>query len=213
VSDDPFRTWDGPYVLGALSPDERATYERHLRGCPACSEAVNELAGLPGLLARADAPVDDPAAEPLPDLLPGLLFSARRERRRRRRVAALGWVAAAACAAGLVLMWLLPRSPAPVVLTSMTPATNTAVSGQIGVTGVTWGSRIELKCSYPANESGDERYDLVVWDRAGNRSTVGSWKVVPGRTATMNASTAVAAVDIEKLDVVSDAGVVLSLTR
>lgn len=45
---------DGAYVLGALSPAERSDYERHLATCPACREAVAEIAVLPGLLGRLD---------------------------------------------------------------------------------------------------------------------------------------------------------------
>lgn len=45
---------DGAYVLGALSPAERSAYERHLSACPACREAVAEIAVLPGLLGRLD---------------------------------------------------------------------------------------------------------------------------------------------------------------
>lgn len=217
MSDDPFRTWDGPYVLGALSPEDRSIYENHLRECPACAEAVRQLAGLPGLLARADFPGEDDLsvpAEPAPDLLPGLLFAARRERRRRRRVAGLGWIAAAACAAGLLAALLVPRTPSAVVLTPMIAVADTAIAGQIGVTGVTWGTKIELKCSYPTDESGDEQYDLVVYDRSGHSQVVGSWKVVPGRTATMNASTAVAAADIGRLEIqTADGQAVLELPR
>lgn len=220
MSDDPFRTWDGPYVLGALSPEDRSAYEDHLRDCAACGDAVRRLAGLPGLLARADFPGDDDLslpAEPVPDLLPGLLFAARRERRRRRRMAAGGWIAAAACAAGLVAALLIPRGAAPapaVALTPMTAVAGADIAGQIGVTGVTWGTKIELKCSYPDSEDSSELYKLVVFDRSGGSETVGSWKVVPGRTATMNASTGYAADDIGML-AVTDAGdnLVLELPR
>jgi len=45
---------DGAYVLGALSPAERAAFERHMADCPACREAVAEIAVLPGLLGRLD---------------------------------------------------------------------------------------------------------------------------------------------------------------
>ncbi|WP_026075456.1 zf-HC2 domain-containing protein, partial [Cellulomonas massiliensis] len=63
---DPYREWDAAYVLGALDPDERRAFEQHLQGCPACTAAVAELAGLPGML-RAVAPedaraLDDPGA-------------------------------------------------------------------------------------------------------------------------------------------------------
>ena len=45
---------DGAYVLGALSPAERAAYERHLATCSFCREAVADIAVLPGLLGRLD---------------------------------------------------------------------------------------------------------------------------------------------------------------
>ncbi|MFD0518834.1 anti-sigma factor family protein [Paractinoplanes durhamensis] len=46
---------DGAYVLGALSPAERAAYERHLATCSFCREAVADISALPDLLARLDA--------------------------------------------------------------------------------------------------------------------------------------------------------------
>src|SRR4029079_3278 len=46
---------DGAYVLGALSPAERAAYERHLATCSFCREAVADISTLPDLLARLDA--------------------------------------------------------------------------------------------------------------------------------------------------------------
>ncbi|WP_431277301.1 anti-sigma factor family protein [Leifsonia poae] len=49
---DEFATWDGAYLLGALSPADRRAYEEHLRTCETCSAAVSELAGLPGILGR-----------------------------------------------------------------------------------------------------------------------------------------------------------------
>jgi hypothetical protein len=47
---DPFRQWDAAYVFGALSPDDRRDFERHLPTCPHCARAVAEVAGMPGLL-------------------------------------------------------------------------------------------------------------------------------------------------------------------
>ncbi|HEY1105447.1 MAG TPA: zf-HC2 domain-containing protein, partial [Agromyces sp.] len=47
-----FAEWDSAYVLGALSPLERAEYEQHLETCERCRRAVAELAPMPGLLAR-----------------------------------------------------------------------------------------------------------------------------------------------------------------
>jgi hypothetical protein len=42
------------YVLGALSPPERAAYERHLADCAECRAEVAEFSDLPGLLGRLD---------------------------------------------------------------------------------------------------------------------------------------------------------------
>lgn len=47
---DPYREWDAAYVLGALGPQDRRTFEQHLATCAACRESVADLAGMPGIL-------------------------------------------------------------------------------------------------------------------------------------------------------------------
>ncbi len=47
----------GPYVLGALPPENRRDFEAHLDTCADCRAEVQEFAGLPGLLSRL--PADD----------------------------------------------------------------------------------------------------------------------------------------------------------
>ena len=87
----PFAHDDAAYVLGALSPVERLDFERHLGGCDDCTRAVRELAGLPGLLRRVEASVQEhpPVDEPVPDtLLPTWSHEVRRARRRRTCAAA-----------------------------------------------------------------------------------------------------------------------------
>ena len=49
---DDYASWDGAYVLGALSPADRRAYEEHLRDCDECVRSLSELAGLPGILGR-----------------------------------------------------------------------------------------------------------------------------------------------------------------
>ncbi|WP_110589603.1 zf-HC2 domain-containing protein [Microbacterium suaedae] len=44
--------WDAAYVLGALSPADRARFEEHLEECGPCRASLTELAPLPGLLSR-----------------------------------------------------------------------------------------------------------------------------------------------------------------
>ena len=82
---------DGAYVLGALSPAERAAYERHLATCSFCREAVADIAVLPGLLGRLDAAdfakLLDPTlvASRQPNRTPDLVSAAQTTRRRERK--------------------------------------------------------------------------------------------------------------------------------
>jgi hypothetical protein len=63
---DGFREWDAAYVLGALSSEDRHDFERHLQTCPACSVAVAELAGLPGILSALPAAEAAAITQPRP---------------------------------------------------------------------------------------------------------------------------------------------------
>src|SRR5262245_42439548 len=83
---------DGAYVLGALSPAERADFERHLSACASCREAVANLAVLPGLLGRLDQAsavsmaAGTPAPVPAPPtILPRVLAATAQQRRFDRR--------------------------------------------------------------------------------------------------------------------------------
>lgn len=66
MTPDEFAIYDAAYVLGALAPQERQAFEEHLQECPRCTEAVRELAALPGLLARAHGSAGDSGAEDAP---------------------------------------------------------------------------------------------------------------------------------------------------
>ena len=73
---DPFLRWDAAYVLGALSPSDRRAYEEHLPSCAACTAALAEVAGVPGMLARVEPAVAlelDATSPPPAGLLDGLL--------------------------------------------------------------------------------------------------------------------------------------------
>jgi hypothetical protein len=130
---------DGAYVLGALAPAERSAYEKHLSSCPACREAVAEIAVLPGLLGRLDAsmalqllggdpPVEDdggarapvsPARGPDGEArVISLVEAAARRRKRDRRAQRVRYAGSALAAACLALVVALgvgvlrdPQSP------------------------------------------------------------------------------------------------------
>jgi hypothetical protein len=52
----------GAYVLDALEPDEQMLMQQHVQECPVCTAAVQELEGLPRLLAGIQTPGELPVA-------------------------------------------------------------------------------------------------------------------------------------------------------
>jgi hypothetical protein len=211
---------DGSYVLGALSPAERQEFEQHLSTCLDCSRSVRELAGLPGLLSRVDPVIlETPlVTEPVPEtLLPALVREVRRSRS-RRLYATVGVGAAAAVAVGALLVQGIgggspvatppPSSPTVAVPASsvMTPVGNAPVTATLAFTPVTWGTKLDLTCSY-APSTGEYKlprsvtYVLFVVDRDGKSEEVGTWRALDGRTMRLTAATAARRSDIASVEV------------
>jgi hypothetical protein len=221
---------DGAYVLGALSPEDRVAFERHLAGCSECAQSVRELAGLPGLLARVPVEILDPEKLPMPvpdTLLPALVRRVHRSQRRRTWITAGLVAAAATIAIGAVGVSTLrgdddpppstaqtaaptatPTTAAPVL---MTPVGSEPISGWLSLTQVGWGTRLDLECSY-AQESDSYRdpswstYTMYVHTIDGGTEQVASWKAVPGKTMHLSAATASDAGDITDVEVRTAAG-------
>jgi hypothetical protein len=231
-----FAHLDGAYVLGSLAPTERLDFEAHLPGCTECSRRVRELAGLPGLLAQvdvADLEARTPDA-PLPStLLPALVREARGEQRRRSVVTAgLAAAAAAVFVGALAAGGVFDRSSAPTSAASPAPSVtrSAAPAGQamvpvgvvpvkaaVALTGVAWGTKLDLTCSYPKGD-GDytgpipSAYALVVHTREGGWEQVATWKGLPGKTMRLTGATATGRTDITSVEVrTSDGWVVLKL--
>jgi Putative zinc-finger len=224
---------DGAYVLGALPPAERLEFERHLAGCASCSEAVRRLAGLPGLLGRVS--IDDVQGsarpiDPVPDsVLPALVHAVRRERRRRVVVLAVAAVAAsvAVAAGGAALQAARDDSraaappsestsvsptvsPSSPVARPMTAVDGDAISADVALTSVAWGTKVELTCTYRGSPIEYDpptgtRYALVVRSSEGTEQ-IATWKALPGKTLHMSASTAATTGDITSVEVLTDSG-------
>ena len=236
-----FAHLDGSYVLGALSPQERHDYERHLPGCGECTRAVSELAALPGLLAKVELADQEQqgGASPLPStLLPSLVRVVRRTNRRRVAVTA---VAAAACGAALAVGALSvgrasdgDRAPAAAQTSAsasaapagrvMTSAGDGPVTADVALTSVAWGTRLDLTCTYaPAAAGGytgragadgaaPQAYALIVRTLDGAVQQVGTWHPLPGRTMRLAAATATSEDDIAAVEVrAPDGAVVVTL--
>jgi hypothetical protein len=226
---------DGAYVLGALSPEDRVAFERHLPGCEDCARSVRELAGLPGLLARVPVEIVDPDQEPLPvpeTLLPSLVRQVRQRQRRRTWITSGLVAAAAAVAIGAVGVSTLggdDNSPPQAVPTVSAPPTTAApvqlqaigtepISGWLSMTPVGWGTRLDLTCSY-ADEGSDVYHDqapptytMFVTRADGSTEQVASWKALPGKTMHLSAATAATTDAITDVEVRSGAQTVLQLS-
>ncbi|WP_448005284.1 anti-sigma factor family protein [Agromyces bauzanensis] len=214
-----FADWDSAYVLGALSPAERREYEGHLETCQRCRRAVEELAPMPGLLARltperAEALLDDgegAAAAPAPR--PELLAAVRHEARRRRiRSTRLRYAVAAAAGAVALTAVVVPigltRTPPGVEVVAFETVAEVPVTATAELIPVAWGTRIDLDCTYETDgpNAADAPVDgwpyaLYVVDRDGTSRELSSWRASPGATARLEAGTAVDVDDIASLEI------------
>jgi hypothetical protein len=225
MTHDAFSRHDAAYVLGALSPADRRAFEDHLRECEGCRQAVADVAGLPGLLAKVDPAEIDPdhpggqsgQVDPVPEtLLPRLLREVQRARRRRR-----GWAAASAAAAAVAVVGVgvalgpgggspdRPPPPAAAPARTMGQVGQTGLSASVAMEEVAWGTRLTLTCTYEAQGYDDDgarpAYALVVRTRDGVEQ-VATWRAVAGRAATVVAATASPRSEITSLEVRTTGG-------
>jgi hypothetical protein len=217
----PHRVDVGVYVLGALDPAEREALEAHLPGCPTCQAELTAVAGLPGLLSRADAPVVHP--EPPAEVLTGTL----RRIRRRRRVARLAAAAAVVLALGVgavVALWSgagPAAGPDTVVAAQAREVVLPAVagsesSGLAGLTARPWGTQVALTCIYegaphppPPPDAPRTTYVLVVRAADGQVEQIASWSPPPGQDVHVAASTDLPTDRVSGLEVRTAAGAVV----
>lgn len=223
---DPFITWDAGYVLGALSPAERREFEAHLQTCARCRGGVAELTGMPALLAMVDlgeveALDNAPSDPPLRPELRGWVLDTVRTRRRRSRwvtTTAIG-VAAALLVCGLVVamrpetLGLQQGSPPAVAMTEMRKVNATPINASIAMSGYSWGTRIDMACSYGdwgQRDATAQNLGMVVIGRDGSRTQVATWLGLSGATALPSGNVAMAPNEIAAVQLVSaDDGKVL----
>jgi hypothetical protein len=238
MTTDPYREWDGAYVMGSLSPSERREYEQHLSTCAGCTAEVAALAGMSGILssvqpdaAMALLPGPPPVSgenvsganasgQDVPaSLLPKLLESAMRSRRRARRRVAVLVAAAAAVAAAVALV--VPRlvgdggTPEPAgQLVAMAQAVPSPITAEAVLYAEPWGTRIQVVCWYAESTSAAPprafHYALYVTDSAGTDVQVASWTASAGSRSTPVATTGLLREEIDSIDIrLVDTGTVL----
>jgi anti-sigma factor RsiW len=208
---------DGAYVLGALSPAERAAYERHLATCSFCREAVADIAALPDLLSRLDATefaklLDPTLAGPEP---PRRTIPAHHTRRRKpfgvRFLTTVGAVVLVAIMAIVVVAWTretglpgtAPSGPA-MAMSRVDPAS--FVSATVRLTGTSGGTRIDLECTYSSSAPGKSTFRVVVFGPDDEQEELGSWAANPGAVTQMPALTHFARGAVKRVVLVGSQG-------
>jgi hypothetical protein len=222
IQKDRFAEWDGAYILGALSPAERHEFEDHLQDCDSCAAAVNELAVVPGLLARVPTyEVESLLSEdveaigpqrPTADSLPNLLTAARKRRRRARSLTVSITLAAAAVVAvlALVIPGVIARggSSHQVAALSLSQVVASPLSADVRLVSEPWGTRIETTCTYGSADqagwseaSGSKTYGLYVTNTSGTLTKVSSWTAGPGSVVEPTGTTSVAINNIASVEI------------
>jgi hypothetical protein len=208
MNDDPFHDWDAAYVLGLLGPDDRRAFEQHLTTCAACSAAVAELAGMPGILATLSkdeaVALLEPADEPSSDGLVTRLAVAARRRRRRVRLAIAGAGVAAALGLGIggyvVGSADEPASGQFVAMSEVRPGVMTA---SLRVEEKAWGTKLDWNCHYLATGGyGASRvYELVITDTSGRETVAATWVATSPKAASLSTASAVPKDEIRRVDI------------
>jgi hypothetical protein len=215
MSVDPFHDWDAAYVLGILGPDERRDFERHLTTCDACSAAVAELAGVPGILgtlSRDEAVALSQAADENaaraehgnPDLVTRLAVEAGKRRRRNRLVTgAVGVAAASALIAGGFAIGNAGDAPNQVATVAMAQTQPGVMTANISVTKKAWGTRFDWTCQYVDTtwEAGKHTYELVATDDDGTETVVATWTATGPDATTLAASSSVPTSTIRRVEI------------
>lgn len=217
---------DGAYVLGALSPAERAAYERHLATCSFCREAVADISALPDLLSRLDAKefaklldptltADHPGAS-LRDLA-APASAGKGKRRKTLGVRVLSTVAVAILV-GLVgigvLAWTrdttapgsTPSGPA-VAMTRVDASSQ--VSATLRLTSTAGGTKADLICTYSAAAPEASTFRLVAYGHNEEQEQIGSWDAAPGAVFPMQGFTHFGRGSISRVELVRFDGKVL----
>ena len=226
---DDYALWDAAYVLGSLSSADRSEYQAHLKTCPSCRQAVAELSCMPALLSRLDgedvAAIDERGPNGgAPTMRPQVLNSlqAKVSHRRRRSRMALSTVAAAAAAVLVIATFMAMRPsgliagpPPPAAEVSgltMTPVMSSELSATVTLSSYSWGTRIDMNCTYGVDHSdhesdsqADDKLAMVVAGRDGSRSQVATWVALPGVTVSVGGSTSTPVGQIAAIQVVSTA--------
>jgi len=225
---------DGAYVLGALSPSERAEYESHLATCSFCREAVADISALPDLLSRLDAKEFAKLLDPtltsgeghpgasLRDWATSEWATLAPEAKRRKkgktfRVRVLSTAAAGvlvALGAVGVLAWTrdnaAPAAPpsGPAIAMTALPGSS-PVAASVRLTSSNGGTKVDLLCNYSSAATRPYTFRLIGYGPDAEKEQLGSWQASPGAEFSMSAVTHFGRGSLSRLELVQYDGKVL----
>ncbi|MGV0717122.1 hypothetical protein ABQE93_17115 [Mycolicibacterium sp. XJ662] len=201
--EDDLAQWDAAYVLGALSTEDRRSYENYLAAHPERAAELTELADMPSIL---DALSPDEAVALIEP--PGIASLADKRQRRSRRAVMAGAVAAAAALAivgGVVGATVFPRtsdSVQTVAMAPMQPGQREGLTAQLAVTEKGWGTELNWSCEYTKDWARNvDSYDIVVTTHDGAQTVVGSWRPAGDEASGLSAATSIPTPQIRTVDI------------
>ena len=197
MSEDRFERLLGPYVLGELGEEEERELERHLEGCPACRDDLDDVLQAHGILRAA---VDSPP----PELKDWVLSRARNEARHRPTNRRMLWVPVAAALLvvavlgfGLLRTVSGPSDGLALTATSAAPQAGGELRGeQVGDN-----FRVELEAWGLPEPSGGEYYEMWYAKEGGGRISCGTFSAKPDGRTTVNMSAPASAVAYPKVEI------------
>ena len=205
---------DGAYVLGALSPAERAAYEKHLATCSFCREAVRDISTLPDLLSRLDATefakLIDPSLSHGEQHHPIRRLVTRRKNTKGLAVRLVSSAAAlflvALVGIGVLLLTREPAAPAaapPGPAIAMMPVAGVSpLTATVRMTAKAGGTVVDLTCTFNKSAAKPYTFRLFAYGPDDEKEQIGSWQAAPGSDFLMEAVTHFTAGSLSRLELV-----------
>jgi hypothetical protein len=207
----------GSYVLGSLSPADRAATDAHLPGCRACREELASYAALPAMMSRVHLDQVRQPAPPVPSAVLNRALSTVATEQERKATQLRWWRTATVLAAAVcLLVALLLGRPAPNSQKPSAPdgvplvaAAGVSASGSASLEPKPWGTAITLQLDGLPQGGG-----FTAWVTAanGSRSIAASWSPTPNGHASLSGAAAIPTTQLASLHIMQGQTTLLTLT-